>query len=177
MPRKFLKRIMPDHSSLRDHPLMQRLGRRVLDPQLWHLNRKQVSVGVAVGLFLAFLPIPGQMIIATILAVWWRFNLPTAVSSVWVSNPLTIGPIFYFQYQLGARILDMPIGHYSFELSWNWFQYVFAHIWQPILVGAIITGVLASLLGVVMVRMIWRLVVIYSWLKRRKKNRNKNLNR
>lgn len=177
MSRKFLKSIMPDNATMRDHPHLRRLGQRVLDPQLWYLNRKQVSMGVAVGLFFAFLPIPAQMLVVGILAIWWRFNLPIAVASVWVSNPLTMGPIFYFQYRLGARILDLPIGNHSFELSWQWFQQVFAHIWQPIMVGAVITGLVAALLGVILVRMIWRLMVIYSWLKRRKKNREKEINR
>lgn len=177
MSRKFLKSIMPDSAAMREHPHLRRLGQKVLDPQLWHLNRKKVSVGVAVGLFFGFLPIPAQMLIVIILAVWWRFNLPVAVASVWVSNPLTMGPIFYFQYRLGASILDLPISNHSFELSLQWFQQVFAHIWQPVLVGAVITGLIAALLGVIFVRIIWRLMVIYSWLKRCKKNQQKQINR
>ncbi|RKZ99705.1 MAG: DUF2062 domain-containing protein, partial [Gammaproteobacteria bacterium] len=47
MPRKFLKRIMPDHKTMREHPHLQKFGQRITEPRLWHLNRRTVAGGLA----------------------------------------------------------------------------------------------------------------------------------
>lgn len=169
MPRKFLKRIMPDHNTMREHPHLQRFGQRILDPKLWHLNRKRVALGVAIGLFIGLIPLPLQMLIVVPIALLIRANLPFAVMGVWITNPLTVAPIYYFEYKLGAMILDMPIGQYAFSLSWEWFSREFAMIWQPLLLGSFICATVAAILGVIFVRIAWRLVVIRSWLQRKKK--------
>ncbi|AFJ02436.1 hypothetical protein Q7C_1286 [Methylophaga frappieri] len=175
MPRKFLKRIMPDHHAMREHPHLQRFGQRILDPQLWHLNRKRVATGLAIGLFIGLLPIPLQMLIVVPLAILLRANLPFAVMSVWITNPLTVAPIYYFEYKLGALLLEMPLlGEYAFTLSWEWFSREFSMIWQPLLLGSLICATIVALLGVVFVRIIWRLVVIRSWLQRAKQKSAKD---
>lgn len=87
MPRKFLKRVMPDHKTMQEHPHLQKFGKRLTDPKLWHLNRKSVAGGLALGLFIGFMPIFGQMFIAAALAILFRVNLPIAFMAVWISNP------------------------------------------------------------------------------------------
>jgi uncharacterized protein (DUF2062 family) len=62
-----------------------------------------------IGLFCAFLPLPFQMVIAASLAVLSRCNVPIAVVLVWVSNPITMTPMLFFSYQLGAWLLDRRI--------------------------------------------------------------------
>jgi len=51
------------------------------DPNLFHINRHSLSAGVFVGLFIAFLPIPGQVLVAAFMAWKLRCNLPIAVGS------------------------------------------------------------------------------------------------
>lgn len=169
MPRKLLKRIMPDHKTMREHPHLQKFGQRLAEPKLWHLNRRSVAGGVALGLFIGFMPILGQIFVAAALAIWFRVNLPIAAMGVWVTNPLTIAPIYYFSYKVGAWILQLPVGHHKFELSWTWFTSEFLTIWEPLLLGCFICGAIAAILGIVFVRMAWRSVVIYNWLQRRRK--------
>jgi uncharacterized protein (DUF2062 family) len=62
----------------------------------------------------------------------------------------------------------------QFNLSWDWFSHEFLLVWQPLLLGCLICGVLAALLGVFIVRLSWRLVVIRSWLQRARKNLERN---
>jgi len=169
MPRKFLKRIMPDHNTMRDHPHLRKFGQRLTEPKLWHLNRRSVAGGVALGLFIGFMPILGQMFIAVALAIWLRVNLPFASMAVWVTNPLTIAPIFFYAYKTGAWVLQVPVGQYAFSLSWEWFSQEFMAIWQPLVLGSIIFGTIAALGGILFVRLAWRLIVIRSWLQRRRK--------
>ncbi len=169
MPRKYLKRIMPDQKTMCEHPHLQRFGQRLAEPKLWHLNRRSIAFGLALGLFVGFMPILGQMFLAAALAIVVRVNLPIAVMSVWVTNPFTMGPIYYFSYQLGAAILAVPIGEHEFTMSWQWFTHEFLSIWQPLLLGSFILGIAAALMGILFVRLCWRVIVIRSWLKRQQK--------
>lgn len=170
MPRKILKRFMPDHKTMQQHPHLQRFGQRLTDPKLWHLNRRAVAGGAALGLFVAFMPVLGQMFIAAALAIFFRVNLPLAAMGVWVTNPLTIAPIYFFTYKLGAWVLDVPVEQYAFTMTWEWFTHEFLAIWQPLLLGGFICGVIAALFAILFVRLLWRLMVIRSWLKRKKKS-------
>jgi hypothetical protein len=164
---------MPDHDTMREHPHLRKFGQRLTEPRLWHLNRRSVSGGVALGLFVGFMPILGQIFIAAALAIWLRVNLPIASMAVWVTNPFTVAPIFFYAYKLGAWVLQIPMQHYAFSLSWEWFSQEFLNIWQPLLLGSVICGIVAALLGILFVRLIWRLVVIRSWIRRPHKNNSR----
>lgn len=170
MPRKLLKRFMPDHKTMQEHPHLQKFGQRLIEPKLWHLNRKSVAGGAALGLFIGFMPIFGQMFLAAALAIFFRVNLPFSVTAVWVSNPLTVAPIFFFSYKLGAWVLQMPVGQHSFSPTWEWLTTDFLTIWQPLILGSVICGIIAAIIGVLAVRLMWRLIVIRNWLQRRHKN-------
>lgn len=168
MPRKFLRRIMPDHATMRDHPHLQKFGERLAEPRLWHLNRRSVAGAAALGIFVGFMPLPGQMFFSAALAILFRVNLPIAAMGVWVTNPLTIAPIFYFSYKVGAWVLGQPVDQHAFSLSWDWLTSEFLSIWQPFMLGSVICGLIAAGLGVVFVRILWRVVVIRSWLQRQR---------
>ena len=64
MPRKTIHRFLPNINKLLDRPSLQWIKSLAKDPNLFHLNRHSVSLGVAVGIFCAFLPLPGQTFIA-----------------------------------------------------------------------------------------------------------------
>ena len=170
MPRKLLKRFMPDHKTMQEHPHLQKFGQRLTEPKLWHLNRKSIAGGAALGLFIGFMPIFGQMFLAAALAIFFRVNLPFSVTAVWISNPLTVAPMFFFSYKLGAWVLQIPVGQYSFSPTWAWFTSEFLAIWQPLILGSVLCGIIAAIAGVLAVRMMWRLIVIRNWLQRRHKN-------
>lgn len=168
MPKKFLKRYMPDHNKIRNHKQLNRVfGTLLHDPNLLHLNRRSVSGAFAVGLFFAFVPLPTQMIMAAGAAILFRVNLPLSVGLVWLTNPLTIPPMFYFCYKLGTWILGTPLLDIEFQLSWEWLATEMTHIWQPFLLGCAVAGTGSAILGWVGIRFIWRCHVARH-LKRRK---------
>jgi len=169
MPRKLLKRIMPDHKTMCEHPHLQRFGQRLAEPKLWHLNRRSVAGALALGLFIGFMPILGQMFVAATLAILFRVNLPISAMAVWISNPLTVAPMYFFTYKVGTWILQLPLEKQEFTLSWEWFTSDFLNIWQPFLLGSIVCGLIAAIIGLLFVRLIWRLMVIRSWLIRKRK--------
>ncbi|MDZ7809874.1 MAG: DUF2062 domain-containing protein [Arhodomonas sp.] len=145
------------------------MGRLLEDPFLLHLNRRSVAGAVAVGLFTAFLPLPGQMAIAAALAILIRVNLVLAVALVWISNPLTIPPMFYFSYMVGTWLIGTPVFHTGFEPTLAWFWNEMAVIWKPLLLGSLATGVVAALAGYGAVQLLWRLYIIAHLRRRRRR--------
>ena len=108
MPRKLIKRYLPDHKKIREHKHLRFLGALLHDPNILHLNRRSVSGAFSLGLFVAFIPVPFQMVLSALGAIFFRVNLPIAVGLVWVTNPLTMPPLFYFAYKVGTWILQVP---------------------------------------------------------------------
>ncbi len=64
MPKKMIKRLMPDHQTIKNNKHLQIFGTLLHNANLWHLNRRSVSKAFAVGLFFAFIPVPFQMVLA-----------------------------------------------------------------------------------------------------------------
>lgn len=171
MPRKFFKRIMPDHHKVRHHKYLQIFGTLLHDPNLWHLNRRSVAGAFAVGLFMAFVPVPFQMVLAAAAAIPFRVNLPLSVGLVWITNPLTMPPMFYGTYKLGAWLLDWHAKEFSFELSFEWLGNELVAIWQPFLLGCLVAATLSSVIGYFTVRFLWRWHIVSAWQERLAKHR------
>ena len=176
MPKHLIKRYTPHHDSIRKHKHLRMFGRLLHDPNLWHLNRRSVSGSFAVGLFWACIPIPFQMVTAAATAIPARVNLPISVALVWVSNPITMPPMFYFNYLVGTWILGEPVQQVKFELSVERIADSIAHIWQPLYLGSLICGLIAAMLGYCVIRGLWRLhIVKHIKLRKLRKIRRKRL--
>jgi len=176
MPRRFIKRISPDPAKLKEHKHLSFFGELLHNPNLWHLNRRSISGAVAVGLFCAFIPVPFQMVLAAAGAIFFHVNLPVSVVMVWLSNPITMPPMFYGCYLLGAWLLGTPTNEFSFELSWTWLSESLLHIWQPFLFGCLMAAIVSSLIGYFGMRLIWRFVMVNKWNNRRLQRLNKQAN-
>lgn len=92
-------------------------------------------------------------------ALAFRVNIPVAALSTWVSNPVTMAPMYYFAYRLGRYLLDTPLREFQFEMSWNWVTHTFLTIWQPMLLGCIILGITAAVIGYIVLDLFWRLSI------------------
>ncbi len=169
MPKQLLRRYLPNPTTLRKHKALTPLGDWLNRPEIWHLHRRSVSGAAFVGLFCAFLPVPFQMIVAGFLAIVARVNLPIAVVLVWITNPLTIGPIFYFCYRLGAWLLGMQEGITGITLEWQWLLSNWSHIAYPLIFGSLLCGWVVGITGFTVVRIAWRLHVIRRWRARQER--------
>ncbi len=169
MPRRYLRRVLPSALHVREYPLVKLFGGLLQNPDLWHLNRHSVALAVAVGLFVAFMPVPAQMLLAAAIAIGLGCNLSIAVVIVWVSNPITMGPMFFAAYKLGATLLEQAPAPVKFEISVHWLLTELGAIWEPFLLGCFLIGTFTALAGYVTVQVIWRIHVISSWRERRHK--------
>ncbi|MGB1141555.1 MAG: DUF2062 domain-containing protein [Halioglobus sp.] len=167
MPKETLKMITPSHARIKNIKALQVLGDWVYASNLWHINRYSASMAFFVGLFVAFMPIPGQMFLAAFLAVLLRCNLPLSVGLVWVTNPVTMAGIYFLSYKVGALIIDVPVKEVEFELSIHWLGTSLQTIWKPFLLGCLISGVFFGCLGYFVISLMWRWRVWYRWRKRK----------
>lgn len=167
MPRKRLRRWLPSPARVRSMQSLSVLGDWIYQTNLWHINRYSASMAMFTGLFVAFLPIPGQMLVAALLAVLLRCNLPLSVALVWITNPVTMPAIFYVAYRVGALLIDVPAPVEEFQISLAWVQSRMGLIWKPLLVGSVLSGLLFGSLGYFVVNLLWRIHVIRQWRHRR----------
>lgn len=172
MPKHLIKRYMPDHNKVREHKHLRIFGSFLHAADLWHLNRHSVAGAFAVGLFMAWVPVPFQMVLAAAAAILFSVNLPLSVGLVWVSNPLTMPPLFWFAYWVGAQIMGVPPINVEFQLSWEWLQTILPLIWEPFLLGCLINAVISSVVGYLGIRYFWIWSVGRQW-KVRKSSRRK----
>lgn len=81
------------------------------------LHRRGVARGVAIGLFVALTPTVGvqtlMMLGACLLA---RANFPVAFGISWISNPVTLAPLYMGYHQLGGSVFA-PIIETGLQLA------------------------------------------------------------
>lgn len=169
MPRKFIKKYMPDEQSLKGNPSFRWLGKYIQNPSLWQLTRKSVAKAFLVGIFCAFLPIPMQMLVAALGAILIRSNLAIAVSLVWITNPFTIPPIFYFTYKVGSYILGDTGVEHKVDFSYEYLISELASIWWPLITGSVFCAVVFSILSYLAINLFWIWHVKCAWKRRKKK--------
>ena len=174
MPRELLKRYMPSPDRIKRSKSLRFMGTILHDPNLWHITRHSVARAMACGLFVAMLPIPMQMLVSGFFAVLIRANLPISVGLVWLTNPITMPPVFFAQYKIGTLLLGTPERSMPMELSLTWLSSEIQHIWQPMLAGSLLTAVVLASIGYFGTLLYWRFWVSRNWKRRKMRRRRQS---
>lgn len=156
MPRRFFRKFAVKRHEFRERWFLSPFRHLLHDHRLWSIRRRTVVPAVALGTFIAFLPFPGHVVSAALIALALRVNVPVAALTTFISNPLTIGPMFFLAYTVGALILGVEPEPFAMELSIDWVTHTFVNIWQPMLLGSVLLGGLAALLAYVGLDLLWR---------------------
>ena len=176
--RKFFRKYLPHHETVKSHRWLKPFGGLLHHPNLWHLHRRSVAGGVAVGLFCGLIPGPLQMISAALLAVLLRVNLPVAAFTTLYTNPFTLVPLYMLAYELGAWVSgarnSAALVHPPFpELHWHSWP---GELWgwlallgEPFLIGLPLLAASLAVAGYFTVRVVWRVAVIWKWRARRRR--------
>lgn len=102
---------------------------------------------MAIGLYFSMVPIIPQSIIAAILAMKVKANVPFAVMACWISNPFTNVPFWVAQVWLGQWLVDtfsIPIPFEKLHVDLYGVGEVSVSSW---IVGFTAMGVLMALLA------------------------------
>lgn len=176
MFRRKLQRWLPDPDSLREKKWLRWCAPVLAHPRLWHLHRRSVALGVAIGLVTGMIPGPVQMLLATLIAIPLRANIPAAVFATLYTNPLTFVPLYVLAYNIGRLVtgsaapLAMPR-----DLEWTWAgirEYLpelarwIASLGDTLLVGLAIQLTGFAIAGYVITLVVWRVAVTLAWRRR-----------
>src|SRR6266571_3469526 len=149
MPRKFFQKYLPSHEAILNNRHIARFGTLFLHPNLWHINRRSVSGGVAAGMFAGL--VPG-------------------------TNPLTIGPIYVIAYWIGTLLVpgdSAPFTHppgFDWSNLGAWLRALLEwslSLGKPLAVGLVALAVGFAIAGYVVVQLAWRAHVILAWRGRK----------
>ncbi len=180
MPQRKLKKWLPTPEQILKNKSLQMFAPHLSDPRLWHFNRRCLNKAVYIGIVVAFFPLPGQMILALLISLYFRANVPMAVGLTWITNPVTTIPVFYVAYWVGAVLLDVPmidfnlIGQMLSALSLWLFSdganpfvtYQNSVSLSAFVLGLVILAVISSVVCGVAFNFAWRFKVVSTWKKR-----------
>jgi len=156
MPRRFFRKFAFKRNHLSEQWFMTPFRHLLHDHRLWSIRRRTVVPAFSIGLFVSFMPFPGHMLASALLAITFRVNIPVAALATWASNPVTMFVMYPAAYKLGRILLGAPVREVSFALSWEWVTHTFVTIWQPMLLGSLILGILAAVIGYITLDLFWR---------------------
>lgn len=184
MLRKFFRRCLPSYDTVRSNRYIARFGPSLQHHNLWHLHRRSVAGGLAVGLFAGLIPgsNPVQFMAAALLAIAGRVNLPVAVLMTLYSNPFTIVPLYFVAFKLGQLALLQSGGAVpplAFGLEGKGFaEWLPAALeWlgsvgKPLAIGLPLLALLLAASGYFLVDWTWRLSVRCAWAGRRRRRQS-----
>jgi len=136
------------------------------------VNRKSITRGLLVGIFWGFIPMPMQMLAVVFTTPIFKFNVPIAIATVWLSNPVTMPFMYYMEYLTGSFLLDTASLHV--ELTVEWFSSHLDDIFIPLYVGAIFYSITISATVYYVINWLWiKSVHRDRRHQKRKDNRNK----
>jgi uncharacterized protein len=178
MPRKLFRKYLPSHQSIHDNRYLRLFGTALQHHNLWHLHRKSVAGGVAVGMFCGLVPGPLQMLSAALCAIVFRVNLPVAAIVTWYTNPFTILPLYYVAYMLGLFVTgsqssappNLDLHLFALPVT-EWVPAVvhwFVLMGKPFAAGLVLLAMILAVAGYLLVMAGWRAHVMLAWRKRRR---------
>ena len=157
--RFWIKKI-PRHRHLRGTWLHKFFGDHLFSRDLWKPSRFRVAAAAAFALFWACMPIPFQMVPSAITACILRLNIPTAISVVWVTNPITWPIILYWQYRLGSWLLNHPSPS---GLDASQLLSTVTNVPVPLILGCLVTGVVSAVVSFAAIGVLWSVVIDRWW--------------
>lgn len=186
MLRKYLRRVLPSHETIRENRHIARFGHRLQHHNLWHLHRRSVAGGVAVGLFAGLIPgsNPVQFAAGALLAIATKVNLPIAVLVTLYSNPFTILPLYFLAFKLGQLVLfsgnsELPalpaefsgtalLKHLPEAFDW------LISVGKPLLLGIPLLALILAAIGYFVTDWAWRVGVCWQWRARQRKRQRRS---
>jgi uncharacterized protein (DUF2062 family) len=130
---------------------------------LLHLDDSahRIALGAALGVFIAFTPTIGfQMLLVLLVTSAVRANKVAGLPMPWITNPVTILPMFSFNYYVGWRVVGGPglkgfqdqlFQLMSLDLGWiDWVKgwwHLMIDMAGPLWVGSLIVGFGAGLVA------------------------------
>ncbi|MCK4737647.1 MAG: DUF2062 domain-containing protein [Sulfurimonas sp.] len=135
------------------HKLKDFMKKYKIPPELLSTSRRMVSKAVFIGLFIAFIPMPMQMLAVIAVIPFSKFNVPIALAMCWLSNPFTMPPMYYMEYVTGSFLLGIETT--PAEMTLKWFSDNMGNIFIPLYTGTAFYSIVISSLAYYLVNHFW----------------------
>lgn len=113
------------------------------------LSPSKIAFGIALGNFIAFIPIIGvHTVIALGLAYIMRLNPLIVFLGTQISNPLSFPFQLFISAEAGSLILKGRFVEIKFSRNLNYLD----HYIMPILVGSLVLGIITSILSYFLIK-------------------------
>lgn len=156
------------------------------EAKLWHWSRKGVALGVSIGIFFSMITPVAQIPASVAVSVLLRANIPAAMASTFISNPITFAPIYYLAYRTGLKLTgEQPKPEFAKrkfeyvpdeqendqvnanEAKKSWVQRA-RKMGKPLIVGLGLFAIIGGVSSYILVTLIWCGVV--RWKRYRRLN-------
>lgn len=156
-----VRRWIPDRHELAKSQWLKPFAKHLENDALWVSNRSTVERAVGIGLFFGLLLPVGQFLFAIAAAVLLRAHLGIAAAATLITNPLTVGPVYWIAYQLGLRLTGGSEATATGSAlkqaeSVTTFANAAAAAGWPLAVGLVTLAIGGALVGPLLVRLLWR---------------------
>jgi len=158
----WLTRHIPTRDSIHRYRLLRPFAPRLTQPALWRMTRRSVPRAVALGLFVGIIIPFMHTAIAALLAIPLRANVAISAAVTLLINPLTIPPLYYAAYRIGAWELHYdaslmnPAAAERFSSELSRLLFWIHHASGPIALGVLSIAVATAALGYAAAALIWR---------------------
>jgi uncharacterized protein (DUF2062 family) len=171
MPRRLIRKFAPHPYSLRKLWFFRIFGERLAHMHIWSTRRRAITAAFGAGLAICFVPLPVHLPLGLLVALLWRLNLPVLVATtVFVVNPLTVVPVYYAAYRVGAALVGQKATGFAFQLSWDWLQNGLGPLWKPFLTGCLICAFVLGYGAYLALELIWRWNTVHRLRVRRRQD-------
>lgn len=172
MPRRLFKKLSRQRHRLRTRWIMKPFDFVFGDAVYWSLNRRSVTRAVALGCFIAFIPpfIPHTPM-AILLSIVLRVNIPVTLAAIFITNPLTMVPLYYAAYWLGCHVLGLAPVTKAMLLKagpHSWHALSAGPILKPFVLGCFILSICVAALAYVILGLSWHLALVYHFYRRKR---------
>lgn len=103
--RSWLRHLEPRVLDCLNSPGLRRLRPWLDRHDVFSFTREPLARGVAIGMLCGLIPGPLQVLGSLGLCAWLRGNAIAAVIATAYTNPLTIAPLYWLAFQIGAFLL------------------------------------------------------------------------
>ena len=169
----WLKGHVPTRESLEQNRWLKPFSKNILRSELWRFNRRSVPRGMALGLFVGIMIPLAHFVVAAIIAVFVRANIPVAMAATFIGFPAIYVFIAAAAYKLGPWLLHIDKMTGVAPISQTMDKTEFDHVLQmvtskglPTAFGLFVIATVTASVGYLLTSLVWRFMVAHKWRSR-----------
>jgi uncharacterized protein (DUF2062 family) len=117
-------------------------------------------------------------VVALASAIALRVNIPVTLAAIFITNPVTMVPLYYAAYRSGCFVLGLtPLTRLPRFNAHDWLPAFHGPFLEPFLLGCLMLGLAVAVLGYVLLGLSWHLSLVYKFYKRKRLRHHKETGR